>query len=299
MNHINRAVSVLGVSMLLAFAACTTTPERVAELEQARMTVERLERQPKAQQAASTQLTSAQEALLRAEAALESGQPLEQVRHDAYVARRQAEIGIEFALEAESLEELQQAESYRHELRLRARTLEAERAEELAEQRAAEAERSRATAEAALTEADQLTKELEEVKAEQTARGLVLTLSEVLFDTGQAQLKAGAMVAMDRLADFMNDNPERSLMIEGHTDSRGSEQLNAELSMRRADAVARSLMQRGIAGDRLRTAGLGEAYPVANNDTAAGMQQNRRVEIVISDRDGSFPEAAERRMRYR
>lgn len=173
-------------------------------------------------------------------------------------------------------------------------TIEMLRAE--ARESAREAERSRAIAEAALAEADQMGEELEEMKAEQTARGLVLTLSDVLFDTGQAELKQGSMMAMDRLANFMKDNPERNLMIEGHTDARGSEQLNAELSSRRANAVALALTERGIASDRLRTIGLGEGYPVASNDTAAGMQQNRRVEVVISDRNGSFPEAAERRM---
>jgi outer membrane protein OmpA-like peptidoglycan-associated protein len=267
------------------------------------MTVERLESQPKAQEVASAKLASARQALLSAEAALENGDSLEQVRHDSYVARRQAEIGIELTLEAEAIEEQQQAEDYRNELRLRARTIEAERAQSLAEQRASEAresareaERSRAIAEAALTEASQLAEELEEMEARQTERGLVLTLSDVLFDTGQAELKDGARVAMDRLAAFMNENAERNVMIEGHTDSRGSEQLNADLSARRAAEVASALAERGIAAERLRTVGLGEAYPVASNDTAAGMQQNRRVEIVISDRDGSFPDAAERRM---
>lgn len=305
MNRLSiiRTSAAITVLLALALSACTTTPERVPELDQARMTVERLEDQPKAQHAASGKLTTAQEALLRAEAALENEEPLDAIRHHAYVARRQAEIGIELTLEAEARDELEQAERYRNELRLRARTAEAERAQTLAEQQAVEAresaheaERSREIAEAALAEADQMGEELEEMKAEQTARGLVLTLSDVLFDTGQADLKQGSMMAMDRLANFMKDNPERNLMIEGHTDARGSEQLNAELSSRRANAVALALTERGIASDRLRTIGLGEGYPVASNDTTAGMQQNRRVEIVISDRNGSFPEAAERRM---
>jgi outer membrane protein OmpA-like peptidoglycan-associated protein len=101
-------------------------------------------------------------------------------------------------------------------------------------------------------------------------------------------------MAIDRLADFMEDNPERRLLIEGHTDSRGSEEYNQELSHRRAYAVTEALVQRGIESNRLRPVGLGESYPVTSNDSPAGRQQNRRVEVVVSDQDGSFPEAADR-----
>jgi outer membrane protein OmpA-like peptidoglycan-associated protein len=79
------------------------------------------------------------------------------------------------------------------------------------------------------------------------------------------------------------------LLVEGHTDSRGTEAFNTELSGRRANAVAEALVQRGVPSDRLRAVGLGESYPVAGNDTPEGMQQNRRVEIVVSDPDGAFP----------
>lgn len=293
-------------SLLLALGACSTTPERVPELDTARATVERLEAQPRAQQAASEKLALARDALARAEAALASNEPLEQVRHDAYLARRQAEIGLQLTSEAEAREGLQEAEARRNELRLQARTAEAERAEMLAERRAAEAERSardaelaRSVADAALDEAGRLASELEDLESEQTERGLVLTLGDVLFDTNRAELAAGAMVTMDRLAQFLNENPDHRLLIEGHTDSRGAEEYNRTLSAERALAVANALGQRGISRDRLRTAGMGEAYPVASNESSAGRQENRRVEIVISDADGSFPEAAEQRVMVR
>jgi outer membrane protein OmpA-like peptidoglycan-associated protein len=104
----------------------------------------------------------------------------------------------------------------------------------------------------------------------------------VLFDSGRAELKAGAFRTVDRLATFMRDHPERSLEVEGYTDSVGSDALNMTLSQRRADAVRAALLERGVEGSRITTSGLGKASPVASNDTAEGRQRNRRVEIVIS-----------------
>jgi outer membrane protein OmpA-like peptidoglycan-associated protein len=285
--------------ILLALAACTATPERIAELDQARATVESLESQPKARQAASSQLTKAREALQRADAALENGQPEDQVRHEAYLARRNAEIGLQMTSEAEAAEAISQAEARRNEVQLQARTAEAERSQRLAEQRAQQAERSAREADAATSEANRLADELNqlegELEAQQTERGLVLTLGDVLFDTAGSDLKEGAEVSMDRLAAFLNENPDRRLLVEGHTDARGSDEFNKELSARRADAVTEALVQRGIPSERLRSVGLGEDFPVASNETTAGMQQNRRVEIVVSNPDGSFPASAEER----
>jgi outer membrane protein OmpA-like peptidoglycan-associated protein len=132
------------------------------------------------------------------------------------------------------------------------------------------------------------------LQAKQTERGLVLTLGDVLFDTAQSTLKPGAGSTVDRLAQFMRDYPDRQVMIEGHTDARGSDEFNRSLSERRANAVRDALVARSIDGRRIRSVGLGEAYPVAGNDSAGGMQQNRRVEILISDENGAFPVGSER-----
>jgi len=109
-----------------------------------------------------------------------------------------------------------------------------------------------------------------------------------LFDTGQATLKPGANLVLDRLASFMSQNPQTKVRIEGHTDSTGSADFNQALSQRRADAVAIALENRGLSADRVRAIGRGEDFPVASNSSAAGRQQNRRVEIVFSDQAGQF-----------
>jgi outer membrane protein OmpA-like peptidoglycan-associated protein len=208
---------------------------------------------------------------------------------------------MEVITEAAAMEKIDKAEAERQRVLLQARTVEAERAKSLAEQRARqasqseqEAQRALAVADAAIDEAKRLADELSEMEAEETERGLVLTLGDVLFDTNRAEIKSGASRTMDRLAEYLDNNPERRLLIEGHTDSRGSSEYNEDLSARRADAVVEALVERGIDQDRLRSEGLGESFPVASNDTDAGMQQNRRVEIVVSDRNGEFVSASNR-----
>jgi outer membrane protein OmpA-like peptidoglycan-associated protein len=158
----------------------------------------------------------------------------------------------------------------------------AEQARMAAQAQLAAAQAAQADAQAAQANAAKLQNQLAELEAKQTDRGLVLTLGDVLFDTGRAELKAGAFRTVDRLATFMRDHPERSLEVEGYTDSVGSDALNMTLSQRRADAVRGALLSRGVEGSRITTNGMGKASPVASNDTAEGRQRNRRVEIVIS-----------------
>ncbi|MEP7208527.1 MAG: OmpA family protein [Casimicrobiaceae bacterium] len=110
---------------------------------------------------------------------------------------------------------------------------------------------------------------------------MVLTLGDVLFDTGRAELKPGADRTIDQLATFLRENADRTVEIEGYTDSTGADALNQVLSERRAIAVKNALADRGIAATRVSARGFGETNPVASNDSAAGRQQNRRVEVVI------------------
>ena len=165
---------------------------------------------------------------------------------------------------------------------------EAEEAQSLAVRAKAEAEQARMAARAeaeraakAKAEADQLMRELSDLKAKQTERGIVLTIGDVLFATAKADLSSDALRSVDKLADFLKKYPNRNVLIEGHTDSVGSEEYNLTLSERRAESVKESLTSRGIPEGRIITKGYGKKYPVASNDTAAGKQQNRRVEVII------------------
>lgn len=121
--------------------------------------------------------------------------------------------------------------------------------------------------------------------AKHTQRGEVVTFGDVLFDVGKANLKPGAFVNIQKLAEFLKQNPERKVLIEGFTDNTGSDALNMRLSQERADAVARELINYGISASRISTRGYGKAFPVASNATAADRAMNRRVEVTVSNDD--------------
>lgn len=132
-------------------------------------------------------------------------------------------------------------------------------------------------------EAEALRRQIAELNAKQTERGLIVTLGDVLFETGRSDLKANAHANLAKLVTFLNQQPDRALVIEGHTDSVGSDSYNQELSQRRADSVKAFLISQGVSSNRITAVGKGESAPVASNDSSSGKQLNRRVEIVIAN----------------
>jgi OOP family OmpA-OmpF porin len=129
---------------------------------------------------------------------------------------------------------------------------------------------------------------LQQLRAERTDRGLVVTLEDVLFEVDGAALQPGAQVELLRMADYLKQHPDRKVLIEGHTDNTGSSEYNLELSQLRAQSVESYLVSSGVSPDRIRAVGYGETRPEAPNDSTSGRQQNRRVEIVILDADDSL-----------
>lgn len=132
-------------------------------------------------------------------------------------------------------------------------------------------------------QASVLQAEIDRLKARPTDRGLVITLGDVLFATGKSHLTSASHQHLTDLAAFLAKYPTRSASIEGHTDSVGSTTSNVTLSQQRADSVRRFLVSRGIAASRLVSVGKGESLPISDNDSVAGRQQNRRVEVIIAD----------------
>lgn len=171
----------------------------------------------------------------------------------------------------------------RDEVRLRARTQEAASARADAVDAQADAARARQQAAAAAATAADLRAQIAELNARPTDRGLVVTLGDVLFDTGRANLKSGTHQHLEKLAAFLNAYPTRTAQIEGHTDNVGSDADNMLLSQRRADTVKAFLVAQGIAASRLDASGKGETAPLTSNDSAEGKQQNRRVEVIIAN----------------
>lgn len=113
--------------------------------------------------------------------------------------------------------------------------------------------------------------------------GLGLTLGDVLFTSGRDDLQPGDMGNLNKVVDFLDKYPDRRVAIHGYTDSRGSEEYNQGLSERRANSVKAYLAAQGIDSMRLSASGMGQTAPVAGNDSGAGRQQNRRVEVTISN----------------
>jgi outer membrane protein OmpA-like peptidoglycan-associated protein len=270
-----------------ALAACAAAPQRSEQVEQARAEIQTLSQEPNAQQAASQDLDSARKALADAEGALKAKAPMPVVDHYAYLAKRHAEAGEARVAEARSRQEVARGGADRDKILLENRERDTLSAQ-------AQTDRARAEAAASQAQLANAQQQLADLQAKQTDRGVVVTLGDVLFDTGQATLKPGADLAVNRLATFLSQNSNTKVLIEGHTDSRGSDAYNDALSERRAHAVATALETRGIAASQVETAGRGKDYPVASNDTPEGRQQNRRVEIVFSDQSGRFAQGAER-----
>lgn len=273
---------------LAVLAACNTTPRNHALLEEARSDYRAAQGNPQAVNLAGGELKQAGDALNEASAAWARRDEAEMVDHLAYLAKQRVAIAQEVAKQKTAELAVTQAETARDKVRLTARTNEAQTAQRDAQAAQEQADTARRQTADAQARTGQLQTQLQDLQAQQTQRGLVVTLGDVLFDTNNADLGAGGMRSVDRLVDFLVDHPKRKALVEGFTDSVGSEATNRELSGRRAAAVAQALVGRGIDRQRVATQGYGEAYPVAANDSASGRRSNRRVEIVISDDSGSI-----------
>lgn len=281
-------------SIILIVAAlvygCNSEPEN-SLLTEAHNSYDRIRNNPGI---TNIDLKEASEALSKADQALNEGESAASVNHLAYIAKQQVDIAQETAKRKAT--ELAVANAAKHDpVRFEARTVETDLAskrlvlvEEIADRQAA-----------ALTDADINAKgyqaviaqqkiQLKELNAKKTERGLVITLGDVLFDTNQAVLKSAAMRNVQKLADFLTRYSQYKVLVEGHTDSVGSNDLNQALSDRRASAVRIALVDMGIRTDRVNTRGYGEIFPIAGNDTAASRQLNRRVEIILSDNNGNL-----------
>ncbi len=158
-----------------------------------------------------------------------------------------------------------------------AKALELDKAQKETQAKKLEAEMARMKIEEAMAQRKQLENELRELKAKQTDRGVVLTLGDILFETGKTALMPGAKRTMNIIADFLKKYSKRNILIEGFTDSVGGEKYNLKLSQQRAQSVRAALTIRGIVSERIALKGYGERFPVASNKTEAGKQQNRRV----------------------
>ncbi|MFA5669526.1 MAG: OmpA family protein [Balneolaceae bacterium] len=281
---IHTLIGLLSVSFILT--GCGGPPQNNPLLSQAQTEFKSAESDPVVVSKAPVALKEAEEALEQSEKIWKEKGKKELIEHYAYIAQQKSKIAKETAKLNAAQDEVGRAEGERNQVLIEARRAEAIAAEQRAQKALGEVKTVRAEAEKARQEARELANRLSEMEARQSERGMVLTLSDVLFDFDSATLKSGANKAVSELASFMQEYPKRTIQIEGFTDSVGSAEYNQNLSQRRAEALKNALMNNGVSGQRIRTIGYGKEYPVASNATEAGKQQNRRVEIIISNEDG-------------
>ncbi len=291
----NARVLVL-TALATALAACSSIPDRNSALEQARARVSAAQSDPQVMTLAPEELKRATESLRNAEQAWTAGAKPGTVDHLAYMTGQRVTIAQDTASSLASQAITASAAAERDRMRLALRTAEADAAQrQLATSRESDAQktvelaaadasamREKARLERRDARVEDLESQLRDLNAKKTDRGTVVTLGDVLFDTGQARLLPSGARNMVKLADVFKGNPMASASIEGHTDSVGSADFNYALSQRRANAVKAALVNLGVPANRLSTQAMGPDMPAADNGTAAGRQMNRRVEIVFA-----------------
>jgi len=299
----------LMLSCALLLGACASTPTTTPTLDEARADFVAANNNPQVASYAPMEFKQASDALDRANQAAAKRESLADIDKLAYVAKQRIATAQEVAKTKAAEADIQNAGQERTRVQLEARTAEADRAKRdaaaaQAQAQAAQAQAADAQAQAQAAQAQnaQLAQRaaalealLVELHAQKTERGMVVTIGDVLFATDRAELNANGVATVRKLADVMAQNPDRTVLVEGFTDSTGTSAHNRDLSERRAQSVAQALVGMGIGRERVATRGYGEAFPVASNDTAANRQLNRRVEIVLSNPGATIPPRAPQR----
>lgn len=277
------------VAVAIVLSACSSAPITTSELDGARGDFVAAQSNPAVAASAPVEFKAAADALDRANAAAAQRESLADIDKLAYIAKQKIATAQEVTKQRQAEANVAQAGRQRDEVRLEARTAEADKARMAAERAKADADAARQQADTAAASARDeqakaaaLQQQLNDLQAKQTDRGLVITLNDVLFNVDKAELSAEGMRTAQKLADVLAQEPKSMVLIEGFTDSTGSSSHNLDLSQRRADAVRQALVGMGVPANKISTKGYGAAYPVAGNNDAASRQLNRRVEIVLS-----------------
>lgn len=285
---------VLALSTLI-ISACSSLPRTTTLLDQTRSEYQAAQNSPNVGRYAPLEMKQATDALALADVAARNRENDDTIDNLAYLAKQKIALTQEVAKQKSAEAGIASAGDLRDQMRLDQRTSEADQAKasaEKAKQATQAAQDQTALAnqnnQAAQDRATKLEAQLADLSAKKTDRGMVITLGDVLFGTDLSRLNPDGMLTAQKLADVLQQNPERHVLIEGFTDSTGSNSHNQALSERRATSVQRALLELGVTRDRVSVRGYGEEYPVAANDTADNRQLNRRVEIVLSDASGNI-----------
>lgn len=290
-NHA-RIAGILALAAATSFlvASCATAPQNPPGSAEVRSKLTALQSDSSLADQIPVELREAEAAVLAAEAPV--GKDVALGAHRVYMADRKVEIATARASTRYAEDQRAELSQARDDARLNARTQEADRARRETATAQSATDAALASAAVAAKEADELQRQIDVLQAEATDRGLVLTLGDVLFGTGRSDLTSGGTNTLDKLVVFLNNYPDRNVVIEGHTDDVGSHEMNQTLSQHRADSVKFYLVQQGIRHKRLAASGMGETQPITDNQSPSGRQQNRRVEVIINNPQSVVPAAS-------
>ncbi|MNM87368.1 Outer membrane porin F precursor [compost metagenome] len=238
------------LAVTVTLAACSTPPN--ANLEQARTNYTGLQSDPQASKIAALETKEASDYLDKADKAYRDKEDVATVDQLAYLTNQRVEVAKQTIALRTAEASLKDASAQRAQARLDAR--------------------------------DQQIKQLKDsLNARQTDRGTLVTFGDVLFATDKAELKSNGLMNINKLAQYLQENPDRKVIVEGYTDSTGTASHNQSLSERRADSVRAALVKMGVDPARIVAQGYGKEYPVADNSSTSGRAMNRRVEVTISN----------------
>lgn len=290
-NHARIAgILVFATAVSFLVASCATAPQNPPGSAEVRSKLTALQSNSSLADQVPVELREAEAAVLAAEAPV--GKDVALGAHRVYMADRKVEIATARASTRYAEDQRAELSQARDDARLNARTQEADRARRETATAQSATDAALASAAVAAKEADELQRQIDVLQAEATDRGLVLTLGDVLFGTGRSDLTSGGTNTLDKLVVFLNNYPDRNVVIEGHTDDVGSLDMNQTLSQHRADSVKFYLVQQGIRHKRLAASGMGETQPITDNQSPSGRQQNRRVEVIINNPQSVVPAAS-------
>jgi outer membrane protein OmpA-like peptidoglycan-associated protein len=252
------------LALSVALVGCASQPN--ASLEQARSNFATLQGDARANQLAALETQEAASRLEAADSAYRGNEGQEKVDQLAYLANQSVNVAVQTIRLRDAENQLKDASNQRAKALLDAR----------------DAQLSQREAELAAKNA-QIAALEQQLQATQTERGTLVTFGDVLFDLDRAELKPAGVQNVMTLARFLQENPERQVIIEGYTDNTGTDDYNLDLSERRAISVKSELVKLGVDPGRIVTHGYGKRYPVSSNATDSGRAMNRRVEVTISN----------------
>lgn len=303
--------TTLSAALIVGLAGCSSTPEKSPMMTQLDNQFNSLVAQGDAYELAPEATSDAEEQVSKAQKMFKKDADKELLEHQVYLAERSIEIAEETYTYEKEQKYIEQAQLEQKDVLLSAKEREVEQAragqiisdveahaaaqknaqlQQELEQQSQQLSSSEQEVNQSAQKVEQLNNMLKEMSTKQSDRGLVISVTDIVFSSGNSEIDQDTKRQLTDVAAFLKSYPEREIVVEGYTDSTGSSEFNQNLSKLRAQAVREELVNQGVDDSRLKVKGYGEEFPVADNATEQGRDMNRRVEIVLANSNDSSVE---------